>query len=100
MAFPFPKPVKLTSTLHICILHQINRQCKALKAFLSEQYKEIEENRMEKIRDLFNKIRHTKGKFHAKMGTKKDRNGQDLRETEDIKMRWQECIEKLYKRRS
>ena len=100
MAFPFPKPVKLTSTLHICILHQINRQCKALKAFLSEQYKEIEENRMEKIRDLFNKIRHTKGKFHAKMGTKKDRNGKDLRETEDIKMRWQECIEKLYKRRS
>ena len=100
MAFPFPKPVKLTSTLHICILHQINGQCKALKAFLSEQYKEIEENRMEKIRDLFNKIRHTKGKFHAKMGTKKDRNGKDLRETEDIKMRWQECIEKLYKRRS
>ena len=100
MAFPFPKPVKLTSTLHICILHQINRQCKALKAFLSEQYKEIEENRMEKIRDLFNKIRHTKGKFHAKMGTKKDRNGKDLRETEDVKMRWQECIEKLYKRRS
>ena len=100
MAFPFPKPVKLTSTLHICILHQINRQCKALKAFLSEQYKEIEENRMEKIRDLFNKIRHTKGKFHAKMGTKKDRNGKDLRETEDIKVRWQECIEKLYKRRS
>ena len=100
MAFPFPKPVKLTSTLHICILHQINRQCKALKAFLSEQYKEIEENRMEKIRDLFNKIRHTKGKFHAKMGTKKDRNGKDLRETEDIKMRWQECIEKLYKKRS
>ena len=87
MAFPFPKPVKLTSTLHICILHQINRQCKALKAFLSEQYKEIEENRMEKIRDLFNKIRHTKGKFHAKMGTKKDRNGKDLRETEDTKKR-------------
>ena len=49
MAFPFPKPVKLTSTLHICILHPINRQCKALKAFLSEQYKEIEENnRMER----------------------------------------------------
>ena len=70
------------------------------KDFLSEQCKEIEENRMEKIRDLFNKIRHTKGKFHAKMGTKKDRNGKDLRETEDIKVRWQECIEKLYKRRS
>ena len=100
MAFPFPKPVKLTSTLHICILHPINRQCKALKAFLSEQYKEIEENRMEKIRYLFNKIRHTKGKVHAKMSTKKDRNGKDLRETEDIKMRWQEYIEKLYKKRS
>ena len=71
------------------------------KAFLSDQCKEIEENnRMGKTRDLFKKIRDTKGKFHAKMGTKKDRNGKDLRETEDIKMRWQECIEKLYKRRS
>ena len=101
MAFPFPKPVKLTSTLHICILHQINRQCKALKAFLSEQYKEIEENnRLRKTRDLFKKIKDTNGTFHAKMGTKKDRNGKDLRETEDIKMRWQECIEKLYKKRS
>ena len=53
-----------------------------------------------KIRDLVNKIRHTKGKFHAKMGTEKGRNGKDLREAEDIKMRWQEYIEKLYKKRS
>ena len=60
------------------------------KAFLSDQCKEIEENnRMEKTRDLFNKIRDTKGTFHAKMGTIKDRNGLDLTEAEDIK-RWQE----------
>ena len=71
------------------------------KDFLSDQCKEIEENnRMGKTRDLFKKIRHTKGKFHAKMGTEKGRNGKDLREAEDIKMRWQEYIEKLYKKRS
>ena len=61
------------------------------KAFLSDQCKEIEENnRMGKIRDLFKKFRDTKGIFHAKMGTIKDRNGMDLIETEDIKKRWQE----------
>ena len=61
------------------------------KAFLSDQCKEIEEsNRMGKNRDLFKKIRDTKGTFHAKMGTIKDRNGMDLREAEDIKKRWQE----------
>ena len=61
------------------------------KAFLSDQCKEIEENnRMGKTRDLFKKIRDTKGIFHAKMGTIKDRNGIDLTETEDIKKRWQE----------
>ena len=61
------------------------------KAFLSDQCKEIEENnRMEKTRDLFKKIRDTKGTFHAKMGTIKDRNGIDLTEAEDIKKRWQE----------
>ena len=61
------------------------------KAFLSDQCKEIEENnRMEKTRDLFKKIRDTKGTFHAKMGTIKDRNGKDLTETEEIKKRWQE----------
>ena len=61
------------------------------KVFLSDQCKEIEENnRMGKIRDLFKKIRDTKGTFHAKMGTIKDRNGMDLTEAEDIKKRWQE----------
>ena len=59
------------------------------KAFLSDQCKKIEENnRMEKIRDLFKKIRDTKGTIHAKMGTTKDRNGMDLTEGEDIKKRW------------
>ena len=68
-----------------------------MKAFLSDQCKEIEENnRMGKTRDLFKKIRDTKGKFHAKMGTIKDRNG-ILTEAEDIKKRWQEYTEKLYK---
>ena len=71
------------------------------KAFLSHQCKEIEENiRIGKTRDLFKKIRDTKGKFHAKMGTVKDRNGMDLTEAEDIKKRWQEYTEELYKKRS
>ena len=71
------------------------------KAFFSDQSKEIEENnRMGKTRDLFKKIRDTKGTFHAKMGSKKDRNGMDLTETEDIKKRWQDYTEKLYKKRS
>ena len=61
------------------------------KAFFSDQCKEIEEkNRMEKTRDHFKKIRDTKGTFHAKMGSIKDRNGMDLTEAEDIKKRWQE----------
>ena len=69
------------------------------KAFLSDQCKEIEENnRMGKTRDLFKKIRDTKGTFHAKMGTIKDRNSMDLTEAEDIKKRWQEYTEELYKR--
>ena len=64
------------------------------KAFLSDQYKEIEgENRMEKTRDVFKKIRDTKGIFNAKMGTIKDRNGMDLTEAEDIKKRWEEYTE-------
>ena len=64
------------------------------KAFLSDQCKEIEENsRMGKTRGLFKKIRDTKGTFHAKMGTIKDRNGMDLTEAEDIKKRWQEYAE-------
>ena len=71
------------------------------KAFLSDQCKEIEENnRMGKTRDLFKKCRDTKGTFHAKMGSIKDRNGMDLREAEDIKKRWQEYTEDLYKKRS
>jgi len=69
------------------------------KAFLSDQCKEIEENnRMGKTRDLFKKIRDTKGIFHAKMGTIEDRNGMDLKEAEDIKKRWHEYTEELYKK--
>ena len=69
------------------------------KAFLSDQYKEIEENnRMGKTRDPFKKIRDTKGTFHAKMGIIKDRNGMDLTEAEDIKERWQEYTEELYRK--
>ena len=69
------------------------------KAFLSDQCKEIEENnRMGKTRDLFNKVRDTKGTFHAKMGSIKDRNDMDLTEAEDIKKRWQEYTEELYKK--
>ena len=69
------------------------------KAFLSDQCKQIEENnRMGKTRDLFKKIRDTKGTFHAKMSLIKDRNGMDLTEAEDIKKRWQEHTEELYKK--
>ena len=69
------------------------------KALLSDQCIEIEENnRMGKTRDLFKKIRDTKGTFHAKMGSIKDRNGMDLTEAEDIKTRWQEYTEELYKK--
>ena len=71
------------------------------KAFLRDQCKEMEENnRMGKTRDLFEKIRDTKGTFHAKMGSIKDRNGMDLTEAEDIKKRWQEYTEEPYKKRS
>ena len=69
------------------------------KAFLSDQCKDVEDNnRMGKTRDLFKKIRVTKGTFHAKMSTIKDRNGMDLTEAEDIKKRWQEYKEELYKK--
>ena len=69
------------------------------KAFLSNQCKEIEENnRMGKTPDLFKKIRDTKGIFHTKMGLIKDRNGMDLTEAEDVKKRWQEYTEELYKK--
>ena len=82
----------------------LNAECQRIarrdkKAFLSDQCKEIEENnRMGKTRDLFKTIRNTKGTFHAKMGSIKDRNGMDLTETEDIKKRWQEYTEELYKK--
>ena len=69
------------------------------KAFLSDECKEIEENnRTGKTRDLFQKTRDTKGTFHVKMGSIKDRNGMDLTEAEDIKKRWQEYIDDLYKK--
>ena len=77
--------------------HRIARRDR--KAFLRDQCKEIEENnRMGKTRGLFKKIRDTKGTFHAKMGTIKDRNGMDLTEAEDIKKWWQEHTEQLYKK--
>ena len=69
------------------------------KAFFSNQCKEIEKNnRMGKTRDLFKKIRDTKGTFHTKMGSRKDRNAMELIEAEDIKKRWQEYTEELYKK--
>ena len=71
------------------------------KAFFRDECKEIEENnRMGKTRDLFKKISDTKGTFHAKMGSIKDRNAMELTEVEDIKKRWQEYTEELYKKRS
>ena len=71
------------------------------KAFLRDQCKEIEEdNRMVNTRDLFKKIRDTKGTFHEKMGSIKDRYGMDLTEAEDTKKRWQEYTEELYKKTS
>ena len=71
------------------------------KAFFSNQCKEIEaNNRMGKTSDVVKKIRDTKGTFHAKMGSIKDRNGMDLTEAEDIKKKWQEYTEELYKKRS
>ena len=71
------------------------------KVFLSDQCKEIEENnRTGKTRDLFKKIRDTKGQFHSKMGSLKDRNCMDFTEAEDIKKRWQECTETVQKRSS
>ena len=80
-------------------LQRIARRDK--KAFLSDQCKEIEENnRMGKTRDLLKKIRDTKGTFQTKVGSVKDRNGMDLTEAEDIKKRWQEYTEELYKNRS
>ena len=84
----------------------VNAECQRIarrdkKAYLNDQCKEIEENnRMGKTRDLFKKIRDTKGTFHAKMGSVKSRNGMDLTEAKDIKKRWHEYIEELCKKRS
>ena len=82
------------------VLQRITRRDK--KVFLSDQSKEIEEkkkkNRMEKTRDLFKKIRDTKGTFHGKMASIKDRNGMNLTEAENIKKRWQEYTGELYKK--
>ena len=78
---------------------EFQRRARRDKAFFNDKCKEIEENnRMGKTRDLFTKIRDTKGTFHAKMVTMKDRNGTDLTEAEDIKKRWQEYTEELYKK--
>ena len=78
---------------------EFQRIARRAKAFFSNQCKETEEkNRMGKTRDLFKKIRDTKGAFHAKMGLIKDRNGMNLTEAEDIKNRWQEYTEELYKK--
>ena len=91
------KGEKETCTCLNAEFQRIERRDK--KAFLSDQCKEIEKNnRMEKTRDLFNKIRDTKGTFYAKMGSTKDRNDMDLTEAEDIKKRWQEYTEELYKK--
>ena len=79
-----------------CRVQRIARRDK--KTFLSDQCSEIKENRMGKTRDLFRKIRDTKGTFHAKMGTIKDRNVMDLTEAEDIKKRWQEYTEEYTKK--
>ena len=89
---------RVSLTLDVGYLHPVG-PVKHSKAFFSDQCKEIEENnRTGKTRDLFKKIRATKGTFHAKMGSIKDTNGEDLTEAEDIKKRWQEYTEKLYKK--
>ena len=102
MSTGYPKRVKGKGEKERCIHFNAEFQRIAgndKKAFLSDQCKEIEENnRMGKTRYLFKKIRDTEGTFHAKMGTIKDRNGMDLREAEDIKKRWQEYTEELYKK--
>ena len=78
---------------------QSSREQRDKKAFFNEQCKEVEENnRMGKTRDFLKKISEIKGTFHAKMGVIKDRNGKDLTEAEEIKMKWQEYTEELYKK--
>ena len=92
-----PAPTIFSLALNMGYLHTVG-PAKRREAFFSDQCKEIEENdRMGKTRDLLKKTRDTKGTFHAKMGSIKDRNGMDLTEVEDIKKRWQEYTE-LYKK--
>ena len=80
-------------------LQRISRRAK--NTFLNEQYKEIEENnRMGKTRDFFKKIRSIKGTFHARMGIIKDRNCKNIKEAEELKKRWQEYTEELYRKKS
>ena len=94
----------LCLTLLLCNATHLNAEFQRIarrdkKAFLSDQCKKLDEkNRMRKTRDLFKKIRDIKGIFHAKMGSIKDRNGIDIIEAEDIKKRWQEYTEELYKK--
>ena len=96
----FGEKLSANLSLEVLLLSMISSLLKRdKKAFLRDQCKEIEENnRMAKTRDLFKKITDTKGKFHAKMGSIKDRNGMDLTEAEEIKKRWQEYTEELYKK--
>ena len=95
-------PLSLREKCHLTIaIDYLALTRRDKKAFFSDQCKEIEEkNRMGKTRDLFKKIRDTKGIFHAKMDSIKDRNGMDLTEAEDIKKRWQEYTETVQKRSS
>ena len=77
---------------------QSSRKQQDQKVFFNEQYREIEDNRKPKARDLFQKIRNTNGTFHPKMGTIKERNSKDLIEAEEIKKRWEKYTEELYKK--
>ena len=96
--FPYSVYVSLIAIAHLNAEFQ-RIATRDKKVFLSDQYKEIEENnRIGKTRDLFKKMKDTKGIYHAKMDTIKDRNGMDLTEAEDIKKRWQEYTEELYKK--
>ena len=91
--------VKGEKERYINLNAEFQRIARRDQVFLNDQCKEIEENsRMGKTRDLFKKIRDTKGTFHAKIGSIKDRNGRDLTEADDIKKRWREYTEELYKK--